>query len=164
MTEIMEYLEIPQSPKAAPIPGARYAIDPVAFFFALICAPLLVAVLFCWIVAIPVFAIFFGGPFYLVFGTPVLLVYLHLRQGSPEGAAGLAMLTVTIGLIVIMLGMALTGETKALEGMFTFGLFAFVHAAGWGLAFGKLYNRWRSDISRQPLPPLFSNYERTIPC
>jgi len=99
MTETIEYFDIYESASEPHIPGARYAIDPVAFFLALICAPLLVALMFCWMIGIPVFALFFGGVPYLIFGTPVLLIYLHYRQGSPEGAAACAALTVIAGCV-----------------------------------------------------------------
>lgn len=153
MTEIMEYFEIPQSESVYPIPGTRYAIDPVAFFFALICAPLLVALLGFWIVLIPVFAVFIGGLPYLILGTPALMMYLHYRQGSPEGAAGVAALTVIVASIVTLVWMALNGNSGELQGLLVVGGMGVLHAFVWGLAFGSLYNRWRSDASRQPLPP-----------
>ncbi|MFL4470247.1 hypothetical protein ACERZ8_10305 [Tateyamaria armeniaca] len=154
MTEIMEYLEIPKSPEVVPIPGARYAIDPIAFFFALICAPLLVALMFFWVAGIPVFALILGGPFYLVLGTPILLIYLYLRQGTPEGAAGLAALTVAIATPLYIGFMWFEASWFDPGGLVFLSGAGVVHAAAWGLTFGKLYNRWRSDVSRRPLPQL----------
>lgn len=48
-------------------------LDPIAFFGALVLAPILIALNFFWLLLIPVFALFFGTIPYLVFGTPVLL-------------------------------------------------------------------------------------------
>ncbi len=165
MTELMEVLEIPQSAAEPHIPGARYAIDPLAFFFALVSAPIVVALLFFWVVAIPIFALAIGGLPYLIFGTPVLLIYLHYRHGSPEGAAMCATLTVVAGIILAFAATAIYDERHRLEGIAVFGGFALIHAAAWGFAFGKLYNRWRSDVSRRSLPP-FPNQtlKGPIPC
>lgn len=154
MTEIMEYLEIPKDPKVSHPTGARYAIDPVAFFLALIAAPLWVALLFCWVVLIPVFAVLFGGLFYLVLGTPVLLVYLHYRHGTSQGAGALAVLTVVLGGLVFLLVQTLAGTPIPIETVLTLAGFSLLHAFGWGITFGHFYNRWRSDLSRQPLPPI----------
>ena len=57
-------------------PGPRYLIDPVAFFIALFGAPLLVALLGFWAFFIPIFALVFGGPIYLLLATPALLIHL----------------------------------------------------------------------------------------
>ena len=56
------------------------ALAPIAFVFALILAPIVVAVLFFWLFLIPVFAVYFGAIPYLLFGTPVLLwMVTHTR-------------------------------------------------------------------------------------
>lgn len=145
-----EKIEIQEPPKH--IPGARYAIDPVAFAIALIGAPLLVALLFFWILLIPVFALLFGGIPYLVLGTPVLLIYLHYSHGSPQGAAGLAALTACIAGVLYTLWLAQKGDHMLQTGIVMLVLTCCLHGAAWGWTFGLIYNHSRSDASRQPLP------------
>lgn len=151
MTEMMEYLEIEKSPE--PLPG-RYALDPVAFAGALIGAPVLVALLGFWAAGIPVFAVLFGGPFYLVFGTPVLLTYLLWHHGTPQGAAGLGLATVLAVAAAAWAIGTLFGLRDITEVVGFLGGFGLVFGPLWGLAFGALYNRWRNAMSRHPLPPL----------
>lgn len=142
----------------------RYAIDPVAFATALILAPLVVALLGFWALLIPVFALFFGGPAYLILGTPILLIYLHYHQGSPSGAALLAFGTVVFGLCSLLAAGALTGNSREVESIANLGAFGLIMAPLWGAAFGRLYNRLRSDASRQPLPPFVHFQKGDIPC
>ncbi|MEL6620178.1 MAG: hypothetical protein AAFP16_14980 [Pseudomonadota bacterium] len=130
----------------------RYAVDIVAFAAALIVAPFWVALLGFWALLIPVFAIPIGGVAYLILGTPILLIYLHFRQGTPEGAAGLALVAVAAGLVVLLgLDQAYSRFPNP-AGILGIGGFSFVMGGLWGLTFGHLYNRWRSDLSRQPIP------------
>ncbi|MEP1964845.1 hypothetical protein [Tateyamaria sp.] len=165
MTEKMENKETPQSVPEPYIPGARYAIDPLAFFFALVSAPVVVALLFFWMLAIPVFAVAVGGLPYLIVGTPVLLIYLHYRKGSPQGTAGCAAITVIVGCVLAITSAVIHGDLHEMDGILTFGITAAVHATAWGFAFGKLYNRWRSDLSRRPLPPYPNQHLKgPIPC
>lgn len=152
MTEIMKKIVIMVTPSHPAPSTLRYALDPVAFAFALICAPLLVALLGFWVLGIPVFALFFGVPPYLVFGTPILLFYLRLRRGTPLGAAKLAFGTVAAGLVAIVSGLALQGDTFDVDAMMFFGGCALVFGPLWGMTFGYLYNRWRNDLSRHPVP------------
>ena len=132
----------------------RYPLDPVAFALALVCAPLIVALLGFWALAIPIFAVLFGGPIYLVFGTPVLLTYLLYRRGSPEGAALLGFLTVIVGLVGLWLLGTAFGRMQDIEPLLWMGGFGLIFGPLWGLTFGLLYNRWRNEQSRQPLPAL----------
>lgn len=133
--------------------GDRYAIDPIAFAFALILAPVLVTILGFWALFIPVFALVLGGPVYLIVGTPVLLIYLHHRPGSAAGAAVLALAAVVIGMGGIALWDSVLMPVPNIDGLMAFAAFGLIFGPLWGLAFGSLYNRWRSDASRQPLPP-----------
>lgn len=144
MTEIPKTLEAQRQ---------RYAIDPVAFVLALICAPLLVAVLGFWAL-IPVFAVPFGGPAYLALGTPVLLAYLHYRRGSGSEIALLALATVFAALIATFGYGFATDQLRALQDTVAYFVFGLFFGPLWGLTFGGLYNRWRSEISRRPLPQL----------
>ncbi|WP_415921379.1 hypothetical protein [Tateyamaria sp. SN6-1] len=134
--------------------GPRYALDPVAFAKALILAPLLVAGAGFWIILIPVFAAVFGGPIYLIVGTPVLMVYLHYAEGSAAGAAALAFVTTAVGALGLLAVTSLHDLRPYNDGLIIWILFALAFAPIWGATFGYLYNRWRSPMSRQPLPPL----------
>ncbi|WP_435259956.1 hypothetical protein ACSBLW_09455 [Thioclava sp. FR2] len=60
-----------------------HLLDPVAFSLALVLAPLLVAVVFFWVILIPVFAVPFGMPVYLIFGTPMLLILVTRIPVTP---------------------------------------------------------------------------------
>ena len=136
------------------ITGPRYALDPVAFAKALILAPLIVAAFGFWVFLIPVFAVVFGGPLYLIVGTPVLMIYLHYAQGDPRGTSILAFATVVVGAGLLVLADQVLDLLRHPDGLVFWIGFALVFAPLWGLTFGKLYNRWRSDLSRRPLPPL----------
>ena len=140
--------------KNTDLPGARYAIDPVAFAKALILAPLIIAAIGFWALMIPVFAVLFGGPLYLIIGTPVLMVYLHYAKGSPSGAALLGFLSVVVCALPIVLYLSVAGPFRYWDGIFFWVIFALLFGPLWGGTFGYLYNRWRSDLSRRPLPPL----------
>ncbi len=60
--------------------AVRPAFDPIAFFGALLLAPIVVAVLFFWVMLIPIYAVMFGTIPYLLFGGPVLLwITTHTR-------------------------------------------------------------------------------------
>ena len=137
----------------------RYAVDAVAFFKALIGAPLIVAALGFWALGIPVFAVVFGGPAYLAFGTPILLIYLYIRSGTPGDIALLAFFVMAALLLarLVLSAVAPLGNsaiTRDIDTAFNLGLWGLLFAPLWGFAFGKLYNRWRSPASRRPLPPL----------
>ena len=151
MTEIMEFYERRMAPRPA---KARFVIDPVAFALVLVLAPLLVALLGFWIMGIPVIAVFFGGPCYLVAGTPVLLIYLHLRHGTAPQIAALALATVLIGGAIILVGDHLLSTRPSHYEILSFTGMGVIFGPLWGFAFGLIYNRLRNDLSRQPIPPL----------
>ncbi len=134
--------------------GERYALDPVAFAKALILAPLTVAAFGFWVFLIPVFAVVFGGPVYLVLGTPILMIYLHFSKGSAKGAGVLAFVTVVVASAFLMLAHLMLDLFRHPDGLLIWIGCALVIAPIWGMTFGKLYNRWRSPMSRRPLPPL----------
>lgn len=136
-------------PSAPPYPP-RYIIDPVAFFGALILAPLLVAMLTFWIFFIPVFALLFGGPVYLVIGLPLLLWYLRRNDGDP---VELSWLGFKINAAGLLLGLALIGLTRNEDiygvTLFTFG-FGMIFGPAWAYAFGRLYRFMRRDFFAKP--------------
>lgn len=147
MTEMIKKTEASGPPK-------RYALDPVAFFKALILTPFIVAAAGFWALFIPVFAVVFGGPIYLVFGTPILMIYLHYRVGSAYEIAMLAFATTAVGALILMVTESVFAWGLAISGVNVFVLIALAMAPIWGVTFGYFYNRWRSTVSRQPLPPL----------
>lgn len=151
MTEMFVNMKNPKPP------GPRYAVDPVAFFKALFLAPLIVAGAGFWALFIPVGALFFGYVPYLVFGTPILLIYLHYRSGDPADIAMLAVACVgALALVALALPFLATvfwGQPlRHIDGLPIFAILSIGHAFIWGAVFGKLYNRWRSKASRQPVP------------
>jgi hypothetical protein len=125
-------------------------LDPVAFVAALVLAPLLVALLFFWVLLIPVFAVIIGGLPYLIFGTPVLLwmVTRYPMQASPFAVAGLASLLAFIGTLAVADRLAPTPLSDAGMVLLLGGI---PFSAGWFIAFALLYRRfWR------PVLPLMS--------
>ena len=136
--------------------AARYSIDPVAFFAALFAAPILVAVAGFWLFFVPVGALLVGYVPYLIIGMPVLMVLLAQSEGTAPVIAKTAFFTMAAVLGVALAVVALNAhdpwrEVSRLLGMC---MLCLVFASIWGGTFGVLYNRWRSDASRQPLPPL----------
>lgn len=150
-----EKIKIIEAIDVDPLSGARYAIDPVAFALALVLAPIVVAVLGFWALLIPVAALVFGGPLYLVVGTPILLIYLHYRVGSVQDCMLMAFATMLVGVGALWLWRQITMPSVDISSHLIFASFGVFFGPVWAATFARLYNRWRSDISRQPLPPLF---------
>ena len=147
MTEKIGSKERPEAPRTA-----RYAIDPTAFFLALVGAPFLIALLTFWALFVPVFAVVFGGPVYLVVGTPILLIYLHYRQGDAMEIAGLAFLA-NLGLMgLILIVDLMQGGRSSVGDLFGMAAFGLVMGPLWGIGFAGLYNKLRGDASRAPIP------------
>lgn len=138
-------------PPPLPYP-ARYIIDPVAFFGALIAAPLLFTLVTFWIIFIPVFALVFGGPAYLIVGTPVLLWYLRRNDGDPADLGFLAFVIMVAGLVFIC-GVAFVAQEPELMsvglGYLGFGM---IFGPAWAYVFGRLYQKFRRDFYAKPRP------------
>lgn len=138
-------------PPLLPYPP-RYLIDPVAFFGALIGAPILFTLLSFWALFIPVFALVLGGPAYLVIGTPILLWYLRRNDGEPSDLGFLAFCIMAVCLALLLLFAAVTGDEQMLvTGCFFFG-FGMIFAPAWAYLFGTLYRRFRRDFYAKPRP------------
>ena len=123
MTEITNINEDPINP--------RYSVSPTAFFFALICAPLLVTLFTFW-TFIGLFALPLGIIPYLVVGTPILLwavgrVEPGFWRYAFLGFAGYMVMAV-IGIVILTppLGSLANQET-------------FIFLAGFGMIFAPLY-------------------------
>ncbi len=138
-------------PPPVPYP-ARYIIDPVAFCLALVGGPLLFTAASFWAFFIPVFALMFGGPVYLVIGTPVLLWYLRRNDGDPSDLAFIAFMSMAIALLLAALAGAMSGDEQIIGlglGYFGFGM---IFAPAWAYFFGSIYRRYRRDFFAKPRP------------
>ncbi|WP_299871726.1 hypothetical protein [uncultured Sulfitobacter sp.] len=151
MTEILEKIEMRMQARAEKRAAApRYIIDPVAFFVALLGGPLLVTALSFWMLFIPVFALAFGGPFYLLIGTPLLLWHLRRTGGETRDIAALAFFA---NLMIFPLGAVaavLTHDKEIFTGAMFIVCFGMIFAPAWAWGFGYLYNRLRRDFYAQP--------------
>ncbi|MGC1494782.1 MAG: hypothetical protein WA790_03165 [Sulfitobacter sp.] len=120
------------------------------FFAALIIAPLLFAGVtypftaipqIGFVAAIPYMALIFGGPVYLVFGTPILIWFL--RRNPPKLLPIVLLSVISLaGLVPIaVIAWAVTGDSSALAVLLGFLTYGAVFAAIWSATFTILY-RW----------------------
>ena len=130
--------------------GPRYVIDPVAFFVALIGGPLLITAVSFWIVGIPIAALLFGGPVYLVLGTPLLLWHLRRTVGEGSSLALLALAAVLVPCLAMAGIGALTGQDHLLGIAIFYGGFGAIFGPAWAGGFAFIYDKMRSDFSRVP--------------
>jgi len=122
-------------------PLRRHMIDPVSFFAALALAPIMVTGATFWILLIPVFALAFGGPFYVAVATPVLLWWLsrHPPKTGEIAALGFAAnLVICAGIYLFAL---LNGERNPSSLAMLYLLFGSVFAPLWSAVFAVLYRR-----------------------
>ncbi len=119
-----------------------------AFFLALVAAPFVSALLFFWMV-IPVFALFFGLPFYLALGTPLLLWFLGGARRSGGEIAALAFVShlVFFGLVLAILHA--TGNTSFIAEAQVFLFCGAITAPIWGGIFGWLYTGLTEHAARK---------------
>jgi len=137
------------TPPQPPYP-VGYIIDPVAFFIALIAAPLLFTAGTFWILFIPVFALGMGGPLYLLIGTPVLLWYLRRHDGKPDDIAILALKAIAILAVIIAIGGLVLDEMESLGGMVFYFGFGMIFGPAWAYLFGRIYHYLRRDFFAKP--------------
>lgn len=135
-------------------PARPYAVNLRAFYAALLLAPILVALLFFWILLIPVFALFLGFIPYLLVGTPML--WLELRRLGPRAScATRAMIAHLIGSpIVALIGLQIlepgSSPTDLEPGApIFFYVFGTIFAAAWGAMFQYLYQRFCRNSVRE---------------
>ena len=128
-----------------------YVIDPVAFFFALVGAPLAVAAGGFWALGIPIFAVVYGGPFYLAIGVPVLLWYLGRRPPEPWRIAGLALVSYGVPAGLFLLYLRVAGGQGAAQEFIIFAVFGLIFAPLWGGVFGIFYRNFRRDFYARPI-------------
>ena len=151
MTEILENIERRMHASAesrAILP--HYFIFQVAFFLAIIVVPLLVTLLSLWVVFIPVFALAFGGPFYLLIGTPLLLWHLSRTSGKTDDIVALAFLANMAIFAFGALAAVVSNDEGILTGTMFIAGFGVIFAPAWAWGFGYLYNRLRRDFYTHP--------------
>jgi hypothetical protein len=137
------------TPPQPPYP-VGYIIDPVAFFIALIAAPLLFTAGTFWILFIPVFALGMGGPLYLLIGTPVLLWYLRRHDGNPNDIAILALMAIGVVTLLTVVVASITGNVQIFQGaIFYFG-FGMIFGPAWAYLFGRIYHYLRREFFAKP--------------
>lgn len=137
------------TPPRLPYPP-RYIIDPVAFFTALILGPLLFTGMSLWALFIPVAALFFGGPAYLIIGTPVLLWYLRSHDGDPGDLGFLAFKVMMFAMVLIIAVAAISWDEEIFGVGMWFTGFGMIFAPAWAYFFGIVYQRLRGDFFAKP--------------
>lgn len=150
MTEITAIPKGPLWPRPRP---ARYVIDPVAFFVALIGGPLLITAATFWLF-IPVAALAFGGPMYLVLGTPTLLWLLRRYPPDTDTIVLAAIIANVFDAGVIALWATLQSGPDAFGLAIMYGGMGTLFAGVWAMSFAWLYRSLRRPMYRTPLHPL----------
>ena len=141
MTEICE-ISAPQN---------RYPVDPVAFFAALVLAPLLVALLGFWLL-IPVFAVVLGGLPYLLAGGPLLANGLRYNEPSFYAFAGIGLLAnMATPFLVFLFYMVNSQPVDALNAAVIYFAFGLIFAPLWSGVFAVLYRKFRRQFYSHPL-------------
>lgn len=122
-------------------PAGPFPANPLAFWIALVTSPILTALCGFWAFLIPVFALIFGGPLYLVIGGPLLWWHLRRRRANAKEIALLALITnlLTTALVVFPI-ILIANPMEIADYMFMFGGIGSIFACLWGATFAGLYN------------------------
>jgi hypothetical protein len=136
MTDKMEVLE---------------TLYPKAFVLALICAPILVGILGAWMLLIPTVAVLLGGPYYLLFGTPVLLWMVTRYPPDARIYACSGFLVQSALTVIFAVPATLTTPQHELQLQLIAALFGLVFAPIWAGVFAKLYRRWHRPARLFPV-------------
>ncbi|MEQ6201763.1 hypothetical protein ABMC88_01795 [Sulfitobacter sp. HNIBRBA2951] len=140
-------------PTPPPVPyPAHYIIDPVAFFAALIGAPILFTAMSFWFLFIPVFALVLGGPVYLIIGTPLLLWHLRYHDGDPDDLALLAFKAMAVAMLAVLVFAAISGDGDLFGAGLWLSGFGMIFGPAWAYCFGRLYANLRRDFFAKPRP------------
>jgi len=135
MTEIIEIKE-----------GVRYSVNPIAFFLALICAPLLVTLFSFWTV-IGLFALPFGIVPYLAIGTPVLLWAVGRIKPRFWTYAFLGLVgNMVLAVVIVLIALPENNGADALDMTLFFVGFGLIFAPLWAGTFGSLYAKLHPNI------------------
>ncbi|MGR3622682.1 hypothetical protein [Pseudophaeobacter sp.] len=145
MTEITakSYILFPKT--AAP----TQLMDPVAFALAIVGGPLVVATIGAPLFAIPVMAVVFGGPLYLLIGIPVLLVDMRRNPVTSGRWARLAFASFILLGLPMLFFTALIDKSLSVPGFFL--IFGSVFAPLWGAVIGYIYGRLERDFYKQTI-------------
>ncbi|MEO0774392.1 MAG: hypothetical protein AAFZ04_14580 [Pseudomonadota bacterium] len=131
-------------------PAPRYLIDPRAFILALVSAPLIIGLLFFWLL-VPAVAVVMGGPFYLLTATPVMLWWLGRHQPNFLTAAILGFLS-NLAVVGVIYLLHLTEVDRGYHDVARiYFIFGSVMAPIWAGTFALLYQSWRRDAFAQPI-------------
>lgn len=108
------------------------------FTFALIGAPLLVTLLTFWAI-IPVFALIFGGPYYLLLAPPFLI--WMLRRHGPNYLLAVVGACVSLLAIPLLMGAygVITNQPSLFSDSFGIALFGLIFAPAYAATFIFLY-------------------------
>ncbi|MEM6594798.1 MAG: hypothetical protein AAF672_08395 [Pseudomonadota bacterium] len=119
-------------------------IDPIAFVGALICAPLVIAAVFCWVLFIPVVAVGFGALPYLLLGTPVYFWLLSRGEERKWCFALAGLIANTFGAVVLTASQRI-GFSGAFDMFQLYIGFGSIFAPLWSATFMWLYRSFRRD-------------------
>jgi len=125
-------------PRLSTLPK-RHHINPLAFFLALVLAPIIPGILGFWLILIPTAAVLYGGPVWLALALPTLLWKLPHIGPDPAKIAALAFVGNLIATAAIW---AITTQTDPNSGkvvLTLYGGFGSVMAVIWGATFAWLY-------------------------
>jgi hypothetical protein len=118
--------------------------DPLAFTLALVLAPFLSALLFCWVLLIPVGALI-GMPVYLISATPLLLV---LVGRAPLTFWHFAMAGFALEVALFVMANLLHHAWKPAPDLLIFLGFGLPIAPLWTGMFARLYSRFYNPVYR----------------
>jgi len=122
------------------LPQRSRVVDPLAFFLALVGAPIVVALAGLWLLFIPVLAIFYGGPLYLLIGGPILFVLVATKGPHVLTAMALSLMTIFCGAVLAVLAGALQNPVHA-DIFALYGSFGSLMAPLWAGTFCVLYRK-----------------------
>jgi hypothetical protein len=128
-------------------------LDPKAFVLALICAPILIGILGAWMLLIPTVAVLLGGPYYLIFGTPVLLWMVTRYPPDARIYACAGFLVQSALTVVFAVPATLTTPQHELQLPLIAASFGLVFAPLWTGTFAFLYRRWHRPTQLFPDDP-----------
>lgn len=124
-------------------------LDPIAFVGALILAPLLVAVLFFWLLLIPVVALAFGAVPYLLFATPVL-AWMVTRYPVAQGLFAVGGLLAHFAFCICLAIWSNAQSVAQVEMTAFMALWGVPFSAAWCAAFASLYVRFYRLFTHNP--------------
>ncbi len=117
----------------------RYHINPLAFFLALLLAPIIPGIVGFWLILIPTAAVIYGGPVWLALALPTLLWKLPEIGPDPAKIAILALVGNLLATAVAWVVATQIAPREARTLLVLYGGFGSVMAPIWGATFAWLY-------------------------